>query len=204
MKKFLLGLTALLVATMLRAQDLPVKCENAITPFDDVMKVKLTSQVRTAHYYYVNSTDPSAGGNYDQRMANLQKEINRTFQAFMSARRAEYRKAICYYHKIDWNQPGNRSSRTLTVQPGFYLITTSLKRTTNGDWKAGPEWKPNNEFPTSITWETGGHRRSETFVDITAKYSEEFIKNIIIKELNLARKELNDLGIPTEVPPFLD
>ena len=89
------------------------------------------------------------------------------------------------------------------VQPGFYLMTNTVEHTTNGDWKGGPYWKPNSTTPTSITWRTGGHRKNKTFVKIDAIYLEEYIKNTIIKELNSARKELNDLGIPTEIPPFL-
>lgn len=189
---------------LLKAQDKPTKCENSVTPFDASMKGKITSQVRTAHQYYIFSTDPNAGNTYEQRTLNLQNEIIKTFQAFMKVRREEYRKTICYYYKTDWNRGGSSSYRTLTVQPGFYLLTGTLKRTMNGDWKRGPYWLPNGTRPTSIKWKTGGHRRNETFVDIQAVYNEDFIKNTIINELNQARKELNDLGIPTEIPPFLE
>lgn len=205
MKKFFSLLTSLMVtASLTNAQDQPRSCTDKVAPFDEIMKAKVTSQVRTAHHYYLNSNDPGVGNTYEQRMANLQKEITRTFQAFMSARRKEYQKTVCNYYKTDWNQAGNSSRRTLTVQPGFYLLVNTLKRTTNGDWKGGPRWAPNESKPVSITWKTGGHRRSETFVDIQAMYDDVYIKSTVIKELNLARKELNDLGIPTELPPFLE
>jgi hypothetical protein len=205
MKKLTLSIFVFLLCfNSIQAQDSPRSCKNPVTPFDEVMKGKITSQVRTAHQYYMHSTDPNAGNTYEQRTANLQAAVVKTFSAFMAARRAEYRKTMCNYYKVDWNQAGNSSWRTLTVQPGFYLITDSLKRTTNGDWKDGPNWQPNKNFPTSITWQTGGHRKNNTFVDIQARYQEEYIKEVIVKELNLARKELNDLGIPTELPPFLD
>jgi hypothetical protein len=205
MKKLItIILVFLMSINLLKAQDQPTKCENSVTPFDASMKGKITSQVRTAHQYYMYSPDPYAGSSYEQRTINLQKERIKTFQAFMKTRREAYRKAICYYYKIDWNRPGNSSNRTLTVQSGFYLLTSTLKRTMNGDWKGGPNWSPNETQPTSITWRTGGHRRNETFVDIQAIYNEGYIKNTIISELNLARKELNDLGIPTELPPFLE
>lgn len=197
-------LAFLFTINALQAQDMPVKVENAITAFDDNMKGKITSQVRTAHQYYMNSSDPNAGNTYEQRTTNLQTEIVKTFQAFMKARQIEYRKTKHYYYKEDWNKPGNSSKRTITVQSGFYLLTGSINRTMNGDWKGGPVWKPNETQPISITWKTGGHGKSKTFVDIHAMYKEAFIKTSIINELNQARKELNDLGIPTELPPFLE
>ncbi|MBT2620819.1 MULTISPECIES: hypothetical protein [Chryseobacterium] len=189
---------------LIQAQDPPRSCEHSVSLFDAIIKGKITSQVRTAHQYYMNSSDPNAGSTYEERTANLQKEIAKTFQAFMKVRREEYRKTICHYYKTDWNKPGNSSYRTLTVQPGFYLLVNTLKRTTNGDWKGGPIWQPDSTAPTSIRWKTGGHRRSETFVDIQAMYGESYIKTTIVNELNLVRKELNDLGIPTEIPPFLE
>jgi hypothetical protein len=92
----------------------------------------------------------------------------------------------------------------MTCQPGFYLMKETLVHTTNGDWKGGPDWSPNNDNPTSITWETGGHHKNATFAEIKARYAESYIQNKVVEELNIARKELNDLGIPTDLPPFLD
>ena len=205
MKKLIVTMFVFLISiNLIKAQDKPTKCENSVASFDANMKGKNTSQVRTAHQYYIFSSDPNAGNTYEQRTSNLQKEIIKTFQAFMKVRREEYRKTRCYYYKTDWNKGGNSSYRTLTVQPGFYLLTATLKRTMNGDWKKGPYWQPNETSPTSIRWKTGGHRRNETFVDIQAIYSEDYIKTTIVNELNQARKELNDLGIPTEIPPFLE
>ncbi|TCN58742.1 hypothetical protein D0809_10355 [Flavobacterium circumlabens] len=205
MKNLITALFVLLISNnLVKAQDQPTRCENAVTPFDVNMKGKITSQVRSAHQYYMYSKDPAAGDTYAERTLNLQKEIVKTFQAFMKARREEYRKTVCYYYKVDWNKPGNSSNRTLTVQPGFYLLTGTLKRTLNGDWKGGPVWSPNEINPTSITWRTGGHKKSNTFVDIQAVYDQNYVDNTIINELNQARKELNDLGIPTELPPFLE
>lgn len=196
----------LLFTNLIQAQDQPRSCKNPVSPFDQVMKGKITSQIRNAHEYYMKSPDLAAGRDYTERTANLQKEVARTFQAFMKMRRDEYKKTICNYYKVDWNKAGNSSTRTLTVQPGFYLLTdtANFKRTTSGDWKGGPDWAPNVTQPTSITWQTGGHKKNDTFVDINAIYSDEFIKKSIINELDLARKELNAIGIPTELPPFLE
>ncbi|WP_326980987.1 hypothetical protein VUJ46_11860 [Chryseobacterium sp. MYb264] len=187
-----------------QAQDLPTGCKNQADTFNDIMKGKITSEVRAVHLYYFGSEKPQAGSTYNEKAENLQKEIKRIFQAFMKARREEYKKTVCSYYKTDWNQAGKSSFRTLTVQPGFYLLKKTLKRTTNGDWKGGPDWTQDESFPTSITWKTGGNKKNETFVDIKAMYNEDYIKNIIIEELNSARKELNSIGIPTEIPPFVE
>jgi hypothetical protein len=179
--------------------DAPRSCRNVVSPFNEIMKGKITSQVRNAHTYFMTSTDPAAGGSYPERTANLALYVSRTFQEFMHIRRNEYRAMICNYYKTDWNKPGGFSRRTLTCQPGFYLLQETLKRTTNGDWKGGPYWTLN-----TISWDTGGHGRSETFVDIDAKYHESAIQQIVYSELNVARQELNSIGIPTELPPFLN
>jgi hypothetical protein len=76
----------LLTSKFLVAQDKPVSCGVTVSSFDDIMKGKITSQVRNAHNYYMNSNDPSVGRTYEERTANLNKEITKTFQAFMTAR----------------------------------------------------------------------------------------------------------------------
>ena len=181
------------------AQDAPVSCENPLPEFNDAVKGKITSQIKTAYQYFMYSTDIAAGNTYEQRMSNFNDAALMTLNEFVRLRKREYRATICSYHKEDWNKPGNSSRRTLTCQPGFYLLQETLVRTTNGDWKGGPWWKEN-----SITWKTGGHRASKTKVDIKAKYAERSIQNGITAELNFVRKELNDLGIPTSLPPFID
>ena len=181
------------------AQNQPSTCIDPVIPFNDARKGQITSQIRNAHSYYMTSPDSAAGKTYPQRLANLNNVIKRTFQEFMTVRRSEYRATICNYHGVDWNRAGNSSWRTLTCQPGFYLLQETLERTMNGDWKGGPIWTEN-----SIRWKTGGHRSNRTFVNIQAKYKEDYIAKAVVDELNIARKELNDLGIPTEVPSFLD
>lgn len=190
--------------SIVRAQDAPTSCENPVSSFNDVVKAKITSQVRTAYQYYMTSTDPGVGNTYGERTANLQKEIAKTIKAFMDTRRVEYRKTICSYYKTTRANAGNSKMNTITVQPGFNLITATIDRTMNGDWKGGPSYSPNETTPTSITWKTGGHSTSNTYVNIKAKYNEDYIKTIIQQELAIAKNELNDLGIPIELPPFLD
>lgn len=98
----------------------------------------------------------------------------------------------CKYHGIDWNQPGRSSWRTITCDPGFAFVPETIDHTLNGDCKDGPKY---NTGYTSLSWKTGGHRRSETYVNIDAKYVN--VKNKVNDELNQAREVLNDAGIPT-------
>jgi len=89
----------------------------------------------------------------------------------------------------------------MTCESGFYFLKESLERTLNGDWKGGPVWKPESA-PTSISWKTGGHRHSETFAKVQAKHLESHVRSIVLNELDQIRRELHQLGIPTELPPM--
>lgn len=179
-------------------------CDNPVSSFNESMKGKITSQARTAHQYYLTSSDERAGDSYEERMANFQIENAKTFQAFMNERRIEYRKTLCKYTGTTKANAGDTKNNTLIVQTGFHFIPSTIKRTTSGEWKGGPYYLPNETEPTSLSWKTGGVRSSRTYVEIYAKYKEEFIKSTILTELELAKKELNDLGIPVVIPPFLN
>lgn len=203
--KSCLSLIALffITTTTLIAQDLPSSCENPVPVFSDAIKGKITSQVKTAYNYFMNSLDPSVGNTYTQRTANFNAEVANTFQAFMTARRNEYRNSICTYYKTTKANPGNNKGNDITVQNGFYLMIETLERTTNGDWKGGPSYN-SSVYPSSMSWVTGGHKTSNTFAKIKAKYKEDFIQNMILNEMDLVRKELNNSGIPVDLPPFFN
>ena len=186
----------LLTGNVVLAQDSPRSCANSVSSFDEIIKGKITSQIKTAHNYFMNSIDSAAGNSYEQRTANFNIAVKKTFQEFMKVRREEYQKTICSYYKEDWNSTQSSSSswRTITCQTGFILISSSIK--TTGPIIDGPLFTS-----TTVKWKTG---RPKTSVDIQAKYDENYIVKIIIVELNKAQIDLNATGIPTEVPPFLD
>lgn len=170
--------------------------------FNDVMKGQITSQVRDAHQYFMYSNGPDVGRDYDERKANLQKKISSTFKAFLTARYKEYEKTLCLYYATTQSNAGNTKSNTITAENGLNLIPDSIDRTTSGEWKGGPYYAPDEINPVSVSWTTGGNRTASTYVYIKGKYNIEFIKGIIVTELNIARRELHELGIPTELPPF--
>ena len=177
------------------------ECTDPVSAFDDIMKGRITSQVRFAHTYYL--TTPGEG-DLEQRMVKLQASIAKTFQAFMSARRAEYRKTVCVYRGSVKANGGSTKTGTLNAGIGFIFLPSTIERTETGEWKGGPYYSPDDIKPTSISWKAGGVRSARADVKIDAKFDEEFIKNSIIHELAITRKELTDLGIPVELPPFLD
>ena len=179
------------------AQNQPKSCTNPLEPFSEALKNKITSQVKIAKEYFMTSPDIAAGKTFEERTTNLNNAITRTFKAFIEKRTMEYQQVVCHYEGVDWNKAGNSSWRTITCQPGFYFIENTLVHTTNGDCKDGPKWTSN-----TLKWKTGGHQRSETYAKVDAKYSEAFISSKVIEELNIARKELNEIGIPTEIPPL--
>lgn len=195
---------SLIANYLLSTQDMPEKCENPVSNFYDEMKGRIISQVRSAHHYYLNSKDPGVGNDYTERMANFQIENGKTFSAFMKARRLEYQKTLCSYSASVKANAGDTKTATLTAQTGFHFIPASIVRTQSGEWKGGPYYYPNETEPTSFSWKTGGNRSSRTNVKISAKYKEDFIKSSIEAEIAVATKELNDLGIPVDIPPFLN
>lgn len=173
--------------------DNPVSCNGSLSPFTDVRRGKITSEIIIAKDYYMDPRNQE--GTLEERMAKVRIVIKKVFTEFVTKRTAEYKSVKCHYRGIDWNQAGNSSWKTITCQPGFYFIEGSLNRTQNGDWKDGPVWGVNH---STLSWKTGGHRRSETFAEVDAEYFQ--IDNKVLDELNSARKILHDLGIPTEYP----
>jgi len=182
--------------------DRPRSCSGSIQPLD-LVEGQLVSKVKTARDYFMYSTDPAAGSTYEGRLKNLKAAIATTFIAYVKDRSAEYVQVQCEYYGVDWNQAGNYSWKTMTCEPGFYFLVSTLKRTQNGDWKAGPVWGPNEAQPTSLSWRTGGHSRSETFAQVHAMYQPSHIRNVVINELEGVRRKLHDLGIPTDLPQSL-
>jgi hypothetical protein len=177
----------------IQAQDKPKSCNGTLRVFDNVYRGEITSEVISAKEYYMNPANQE--GSYEVRRTKLDAVTRNVFTSFIANRTNEYKAVRCHYEGVDWNKPGGRSWKEIRCQPGFVFVKSSLVRTMNGDMKKGPVLKNGN---TVIAWETGGHRRSETFVRIYAVYSK--IDKKVLTELNSARKVLHDLGIPTKLP----
>jgi hypothetical protein len=172
----------------------PVSCNGTLTAFNPLIKGKITSEIIIAKEYYFNPANQE--GSLDERRTKLNEVIKKVFGKFFSERTQEYENITCKYHGIDWNQAGSSSWRTITCDPGFAFVPGTIDHTQNGDWKEGPNY---NADYTSLSWKTGGHRRSETYVNIDAKYAN--VKAKVNNELNQAREVLHEAGIPTSVYP---
>jgi hypothetical protein len=179
--------------SLTKVADNPVSCTGSLPPFSDVRRGQITSEIVIAKDYYLDPRNQE--GTLEERRTKLRVVIKKIFSEFISQRTKEYKSVKCHYRGVDWNKPGGSSWKTITCQPGFYFIEGTLVRTMNGDWKGGPVWGINH---SSLSWKTGGHRRSETFAEVDAEYFQ--IEHRILDELNSARKILHDLGIPTELP----
>ena len=178
--------------SLTKLADNPVRCSGSLSPFTDVRRGQITREMIIAKDSYIDPRNQE--GNLEERRIKLRAVIKKVFTEFISQRTKEYKSVKCHYRGIDWNKPGGSSWKTITCQPGFYFIKGSLVRTMNGDWKGGPVWGTNY---SSLSWKTGGHRRSETFAEVDAEYFQ--IDQKVLDELNSARKILHDLGIPTEL-----
>jgi hypothetical protein len=162
-------------------------------PFTVLRRGEITSQVVVARNYYLDPSNTT--GTFEQRKEALAREVRGIFSRFLNKRRQEYRAAICHYRGVDWNQAGNSSWRSMTCYPGMQFDMSTLKCTQNGDMKEGPNLSPDG---TTISWKTGGHSYSKTFVEIDAIYPQHNIFGFSLYELNQARQVLTEQGIYTE------
>lgn len=173
--------------------DTPQYCNGNLRPWTDVKKGEIASEIIMAEKYYM---DPrNSEGTYEVRRGKLRVIIKEIFTKFINERTKEYESVVCHYRGIDWNQAGNSSWKSITCREDLRLDRNTLVHTTNGDWKGGPSYT--NEDRT-MSWKTGGHRRSETFAEIDARFYN--IDKLVINELNSARQILQDRGISTELP----
>lgn len=173
-------------------------CENQVPLFDSSARDQIAARIKTAYQYHMTSTDPAAQGTYEQRLERFNTAATADLRAFRDLRRSQYQATVCRYDgSRRTSGRGARSATTLTVAEGQYLLRETLERTTNGDWKGGPNYGGPADAPTSITWVTGGYRPARTFVRIQAKYSESFIRTRVQQELADVRRVLADANIPT-------
>lgn len=173
--------------------DQPQYCNGNLSPWTEVKKGEIASEIIIAEKYYMDPNNNE--GTYEERRTKLKTIIKKVFENFIKARTKEYESVVCHYRGIDWNQAGNSSWKSMTCREDLRFDRTSIKHTPNGDWKGGPNYSNNDR---TVSWKTGGHRRSETFCEIDAKFFN--INELVISELNSARQILHDRGIPTELP----
>ncbi|TDD74863.1 hypothetical protein [Flavobacterium caseinilyticum] len=173
--------------------DTPQYCNGNLTPWSEVKKGEIASEIIMAEKYYMDPRNNE--GTYEERRAKLKEIIKSVFTKFISERTKEYESVVCHYRGIDWNQAGNSSWKALTCREDLRFDRNTLVHTTNGDWKGGPNYSDNDRV---ISWKTGGHRRSETFAEIDARFYE--IEKLVINELNTARQVLQERGISTDLP----
>jgi|GEM_PF-2112124 len=174
-------------------QDVPERCTGTVAPFDSTTREQLVSAALTASNYFMNSPDVGLPHTYEGRRDTLNKVLRSQLQKHVDLRTAAFRAVQCHYHGIDWNQPGGRSSKTMTAQAGFYFLQETADYTRNGDMKRGPTFTRN-----TVSWTTGGHHRSSTYVDVDARYEPSFISNTVQAEIAIVRHALAERGVPTE------
>jgi len=165
---------------------------------------EIVSKVKLAKEYYMTSQDPDAGNTFEERTANLSKKIKSLFKEFREKRTTQYQNVQIVFTGSDW-ATGKHTSKTVTIPKNVYIFT-KIVRTTNGDWKGGPdingvnraEWFEGDIPGGSVTWTTGGHRRAETFWTINAKYTSDYISSTIGIEEKSIKQMLNSQNLPTE------
>lgn len=183
--------------SLLYSQDSPVSCDHVVPPFaNDRGEVIAKSKV-AKEYYLTSPASDDVGHTFDQRTANLRTKIASYFAAYISDRTEKYNLTRCTFHKVKTatSQSGRvRKSESIVIDNSFEFIPSTLEHTTNGDMKGGP-----NINGKSIDWVTGTNSgRAKTFVRISVRYTQEYIKSSLDSEIAAMKLELNNLGIPTE------
>lgn len=194
----IIGIALYLATPLVCLAEQPI-CTNPIEVFTDSSRDQVVATIRSAHRYFMESADPSAGKTYNERTSNFDAVAAARLREYKSARTAQYSRVECKYEGSDnTTGRGARSNATIKTIPGQYFIIGTLERTTNGDWKGGPQWAGDSkEFPISLTWTTGGYRPANTFVKVTGKYIPSYITQSVEAELSAIRKVLADSGIAT-------
>jgi hypothetical protein len=173
--------------TILRQGQLPI--------WSNEIKNIIVAEVTKYYIYFTTSQDEDAGDTIEERTENFRKMTISYFAGILSQRAGEYASVKWRYRGIDWNSPGNSSWNTIYTENEMQFDRSSISHTTNGDWKDGPVY---NSDDTSLSWKTGGHRRSETFVEIDAIYT--YPKRFALRDLDTARDVLLSRQINTPRP----
>lgn len=198
-KNFILSLLLLFSISIAKSQTIT----NQVPPLSE-FSGEIVSKVKLAKEYYMTSNDADAGRTFDERTANLSKKIKALFQEFREKRTVQYQNVQIVFTGSDW-ATGKHTSKTVDIPKNTYTFT-KIVRTTNGDWKGGPningvdrsKWFEGDIPGGSVTWVTGGHGRAETQWTINAKYSEGYISSTISNEEKNIKQTLHSLNLPTD------
>ncbi|HEX8395580.1 MAG TPA: hypothetical protein VF665_24725 [Longimicrobium sp.] len=179
----------------------PPTCENAVPAFTNASRDQAVARITTAKKYFMESPDPAAGGSYTERMAKFDSVAVAELRRYRDQRTAAYQATVCEYSATrSTSGRGARSVTTINTLPGQYFVTSTLERTQNGDWKGGPSWEGNPDYPTAMSWVTGGYQPATTSVRIKGRYSPDHIGRSVASELASIRQALADANVPTLDP----
>ncbi|MDB5206111.1 MAG: hypothetical protein JWR72_1186 [Flavisolibacter sp.] len=160
----------------------------------------IVTSIKLAKDYYMNSTDPAAGNTFQQRRANLLKEVKTMFSEFKTARTSEYQKvSYIFTDQIKCKKSGNDGNlklcwHTMPINEGCTVM--SIVKTENGNMK---KWEPSgNTFRYAAGKTSPGTATVD--VQIKANYSSEYIKNGLLEnDLKTIRAALDALNLPSDL-----
>ncbi len=165
---------------------------------------EITSKIKLAKDYYMNSPDEDAGKTFEQRTAKLSEKIKSIFKDFKEKRTEQYRNVGIKLSGSDW-ATGHHAKKTETIPSNVYTFT-KIERTKNGDWKGGPiingidrySWSEGDIPGGSVTWITGGHGKAETYWKITAKYTTDYISDKVKEDEKVIKQNLYAANLPAD------
>lgn len=206
MKKLLLiGMTIILFITDINAQltsnpyGIKEEVFNQVSELSNHQGVIVTS-IKLAKEYYMNSTDPAAGNTFQQRRANLLKEVKNMFADFKSTRTTEYQKvSYIFTDFIKCKKSGNDGNlklcwHVMSINEGCSI--TRIEKTENGNMK---KWeRTGNTFSYAAGKTSPGTAKVD--VQIKANYSAPYITTGLLEnDLKLIRAALDVLNLPSDL-----
>lgn len=183
MKNVLFALLLITPLSVIAQPDIKT-CTGALDPFETVWRGQMKAQIILAKNYFFDSANHF--GTLDQRTAKLDSVVKKVFNNFSVKRKEEYAAAKCHFVGTDHNNGGLHSWKTIECDPGYVFDPKTLSLYGNR-----PTFLENN---TKFSWYTGGSSR----VEIDAVIGD--IDHKIADEINVVRKDLSDVAIPTKYP----
>lgn len=192
--KLILSLVAILVSSQAWSA-----CTQEISSVDTYRR-ELLADLTLAKKYYLESTDPSVVGTFEERSSKLNERVTQKLEFFTNQRSNEYKNIVCSFRAEKTCTNGTHKLKTcdesLVVPAEFSIIEDSIEKTKDGDLKSYN--RSGNTFSFSAGRSSPG--KANAFVSARARYSDTYVKGKVESELADIKKALNNAGVPTASP----
>ncbi|MBV7527149.1 MULTISPECIES: hypothetical protein [unclassified Pseudomonas] len=186
-----------LVALFFSSASWAADCTQVISSLESHKK-ELVADLTIAKKYFMESTDPSVVGTFEERTARLNERTQQKLGYFQAQRTSEYGNIVCKFRKEKTCTNGTHKLKTCGEQlvvPSEYSII-SVDKTANGDLKKYSQ--SGNTFDFAAGLSSPG--KATAYVSVQARYSAQYIQEQVTKDSEQVKIAINNAGIPTIAP----